>query len=234
MHVSHSRYQFSYIGFVLFLAFTTIALGKSHYVQFADANWAAIIGPPPASHSAQQREEIARILELQSMRTPVQIKRCKEEASVNEFYFARVLGPHFNQHEFPVTGELLHEAYSDAQAISEKLKHQWNRQRPYVADTRINPCVALEKSSSYPSGHAERGIIWATILSQIYPDKRELLMAAGQQLGQNRILAGVHYPSDVAAGQKLGAAIAAKLLANHDFQQHLEKAREECLSSPVH
>jgi hypothetical protein len=37
----------------------------------------------------------------------------------------------------------------------------------------------------------------------------------------------VHYPSDVAAGQKLGAEIARRLLANRDFRIELDSVRRE-------
>jgi len=42
---------------------------------------------------------------------------------------------------------------------------------------------------------------------------------------------GMHYPSDVAAGQKLGAAVAKKLLENEHFKAEFEKAKEECHSA---
>ena len=38
----------------------------------------------------------------------------------------------------------------------------------------------------------------------------------------------MHYPSDVAAGQKLGAEIARRLLANPDFRADLREAKQEC------
>jgi hypothetical protein len=38
----------------------------------------------------------------------------------------------------------------------------------------------------------------------------------------------MHFPSDVAAGQKLGAAIARELLESPDFKLQLEKMRAEC------
>jgi acid phosphatase (class A) len=209
------------------------AATRPHYVHFADSDWGSLIGPPPLAGSPEQKGEIVLLLDLQSKRTPAQVKRCKAEASATAFYFSRVLGEHFDEHDLPVTTQLLHDAYADAQSISEHIKRDWHRARPYDADSRINPCVTLEKSPSYPSGHAIRGILWATILSDIFPEKKDALMSLGRQLGDDRLIAGVHYPSDVVAGQKLGAAIAQKLLANPDFRAALAKARAECLA-PVH
>ncbi|HXE52353.1 MAG TPA: family 16 glycoside hydrolase, partial [Tepidisphaeraceae bacterium] len=102
------------------------------------------------------------------------------------------------------------------------------RPRPPAVEPRIHPCVMLERSSSYPSGHAERGIMWATLLSEMFPDKRDALMARGRQLGEDRLIAGMHWPSDIAAGQKLGAELAKKTLENADFKSQMAKAKAEC------
>ena len=53
-------------------------------------------------------------------------------------------------------------------------------------------------------------------------------MARGREIGSDRALAGIHYPSDVAAGQTLGAAVVAKIRDNPQFKIDLEKARAEC------
>jgi acid phosphatase (class A) len=219
-------------GFAVFIfCLQTVALcaaTRPHFVRFSDGDWGSLIGPPPLAGSPAQKAEVTTLLDLQSRRTDAQVKRCKAEATATPFYFSRVLGPHFDEHDLPVTNEVLHDASADAQSISEHIKRDWHRQRPYDADRRISPCVPLEKSPSYPSSHAIRGIVWAMMLSEIFPEKRAALMSAGRQLGDDRVLAGVHYPSDVAAGQKLGAAIAAKLLANPNFRIELNRARAEC------
>jgi membrane-associated phospholipid phosphatase len=55
-------------------------------------------------------------------------------------------------------------------------------------------------------------------------------MARGKQIGDDRFLAGMHYPSDVAGGQILGAEIAKMLLANPAFLAKLDQAKAECLA----
>jgi len=73
-----------------------------------------------------------------------------------------------------------------------------------------------------------RGILWASLLSEVFPGQRDSLMARGKQIGDDRFLAGMHYPSDVAAGQKLGAEIARRLLADDAFRARLQAVRDEC------
>ena len=55
-------------------------------------------------------------------------------------------------------------------------------------------------------------------------------MARAKLVGDDRALAGQHFPSDVAAGRILAKAIFEKMMQNPDFQGELDKAKEECLS----
>ncbi len=46
-------------------------------------------------------------------------------------------------------------------------------------------------------------------------------------LGRSRIVAGVHYPSDVEEGKKLADALVSALLANDAFKRDLAAAQAE-------
>jgi hypothetical protein len=70
--------------------------------------------------------------------------------------------------------------------------------------------------------------VWSRILAEIFPEKKERLLKRGLQVGEDRVIAGIHFPSDVAAGQKLGDAIADKLLADPQFNEALKQAKAEC------
>ena len=203
--------------------------GSAPYVTPSEFNLQAILGDPPADNSPEHREEVNRMLDLQAARTPEQESRCRDEVSVTAFSFAPVLGPWFNAKDLPFTARLMAEANVEGKAVTDAAKLKWARVRPPLAEPRIKPCVPLEHTGSYPSGHAMRGILWATLLSEMFPDHRDALMAFGKQIGDDRFLAGMHYPSDVAAGQKLGAEIAKRLLSSDAFRQNLAKAKAECV-----
>jgi membrane-associated phospholipid phosphatase len=72
-----------------------------------------------------------------------------------------------------------------------------------------------------------RGALWAEILVKLAPPLRGQLLARGAQIGHDRIIAGVHFPTDVAAGQKLGIAIARRLMAGSKFRRDLAHAKIE-------
>jgi acid phosphatase (class A) len=67
----------------------------------------------------------------------------------------------------------------------------------------------------------------ASVLAELAPDRRDALVRRGAQIGHDRVLAGVHYPSDVLAGLGLGEAIAQALLADAAFRASLEDVRKK-------
>jgi membrane-associated phospholipid phosphatase len=139
-----------------------------------------------------------------------------------------VLGDKFTEPPLPITAKLLKDVESDIKAFTKLAKAKWDRQRPPAVDPRIQPCVALETNASYPSAHAVRGVVWSRILAEMFPDKKDALLERGLLIGKDRYIAGIHFPSDVEAGQKLGDAIADKLLANPAFVTAMKEAKEEC------
>jgi acid phosphatase (class A) len=198
------------------------------YVQVGDFDFSTLLGGPPADNSPEHRAEIATMLYLQNRRTEQDVARCRQEANqINVWLFANVLGDDFNKVSHPLTAALFEDVRNEVRPIVLAAKAKWDRPRPYRSIPEIHPCVHLETGASFPSGHATLGMLWATVLAEIFPEQREAIMARGRQIGQDRFIAGVHYPSDVAAGQKLGAEIARRLLANRDFRIELDSVRRE-------
>jgi acid phosphatase (class A) len=220
----------SLLSLLLLVAAAPSSQNSTHYVAPTDFDIKAILSPPPADGSAEQKAEIEQMLKFQAGRTPEDVARCKAEVDVTAFAMSDVLGAWFNAKDLPETAKLMQQIYGDADALDDAAKVVWDRNRPPLSDSRIKPCVKVPKSNSYPSGHATRGLLWATVLAEIFPEHKDQLLARGRQIGTDRTLAGVHYPSDVAAGQKLAEAIVPKLLQNAQFKADLEKAKAECLA----
>ncbi|MDR3497957.1 MAG: phosphatase PAP2 family protein [Parvibaculum sp.] len=113
-------------------------------------------------------------------------------------------------------------------------KKVYNRLRPF--DTVIEgmprivpllPVDNLKDSPSYPSGHTAFAYEAALILSNLVPEEQDLIYARAAQYGHNRLVVGVHYPSDVEQGRVSGELIAGAFLQKDDFRALLEKARPE-------
>ncbi|TIU09915.1 MAG: phosphatase PAP2 family protein, partial [Mesorhizobium sp.] len=88
----------------------------------------------------------------------------------------------------------------------------------------------LSNSGSWPSGHATVGTMMGIILSDMVPEKRAEIMARAAEYAHNRVVGGIHYPSDVEMGKISGSAIAAVLLSRPDFKTEFKVARSELRS----
>jgi acid phosphatase (class A) len=220
----------------LFLAFSVHAPAKdpgqtAPYLQASDVDLKALLPNPPADGSPQTLQEIDLILKDQATRTPEEVARIRVEAShLNVFLFKNVIGPWFEEKELPVTDSLFHNVDASAGSIYEAGKKLWGRPRPFLQDKRIHPPISLPRNFSYPSGHSTESYLNALILSQMVPDLKDQILARGRQIGDDRVLAGVHFPSDVEAGRTLAQDLFSKLMANPAFQSDLARAKAEVAS----
>ncbi len=210
------------------------SVAAPHYLAADGFDWRAVVDPgPPAGDSAVAKAELATVLHDQAVRTPADVDRCRREDGLSPWLFADVLGDGFAHRSFPATDRLLRSAEVDALYFADTAKERWERPRPPAVDGRVHPCVGRQLTGSYPSSHAARGIVWATLLAEVYPDRKQQLLDEGKRIGDDRVIAGIHFPSDVAAGQKLGAALAERLLADPGVRADLAKAKAEAAATPV-
>jgi acid phosphatase (class A) len=217
---------------VLMVAMVCVAAGQP-FITPQQLPWENILTGPPAAGSDQEKAEIATLLQWQARRTASDVLRCKSEEKANPFIFSDVLGDKFTSETLPITAALLKQVQADIKTFTTLAKDKWERKRPPYVDDRIHPCVVLEENGSYPSAHAVRGVVWSRILAAEFPDKKPQLLARGLLMGKDRVIAGIHFPSDVEAGQKLGDAIADKLLADASFKKSLDAAKAECDAAGV-
>jgi acid phosphatase (class A) len=212
---------------VLVLTFGTLARADTKYLtkDQVDAT-ISLLSPPPVDGSPEQQGEIKTLLELQKNRTPELVARAEHNSKLTGMLFADVLGDWFNAKDLPLTQKMLADAGLEVKAVYSVGKAKFHRNRPFITDPSIHATMP-ETGFSYPSGHATGGMAYALILAEMFPEHKDELLAKGRQIGEDRELAGVHYPSDVAAGQKVGAEIAKQLLANPEFHAEMEKALDE-------
>ena len=60
---------------------------------------------------------------------------------------------------------------------------------------------------SYPSGHATTAFVWAELIGAIRPLCKPLLLARAAEIAHNRVVAGLHFPTDTLGGHELALAI---------------------------
>ena len=197
------------------------------YFNPASIELKTLLPDPPANDSATTKQELALILEKQKTRTPEEVARCRHEVKINVWVFDSVLGPVFAAKNLPVTAKLFEDIDANLLPVVISAKKYWDRPRPFLLDKNVHPAVELPKNASYPSGHSTLGNLDALVLAQLDPQQKDALLARGKLVGEDRIIAGVHYPSDVAAGETLAQDVFAKLMASPVFQADLAKAKVE-------
>lgn len=186
-----------------------------------------ILSGPSAPGSIETQREIEMVLAIQPTRTAADVARIKREGKLSPFLFDDVLGPWFTQENLPLTAALLETAGQDAAHLGETGKKFWSRPRPPLQDKRVKPSVGLPTNGSYPSGHGICGLVWGSLLAELAPDLRNVLIKRGEEIGNDRVLGGVHFPSDVEAGRTLARTVLAQFAANPTFRASVESARVE-------
>ena len=176
-----------------------------------------VVGLPPASGSAAAREDLAILLWLQGARTPEMEANAWLLLERNLGSFSRALGVDVVK-TTPQINAALKTFLKPVDAVKDGLKDRYQRPRPFVSHVLIKPCLPLEQGYSFPSGHATWYRAASELLADLVPERRDRLVAVGSHGGNSRVLCGVHYPSDVQAGQRLGVAAAAQVLASPQWK----------------
>jgi undecaprenyl-diphosphatase len=94
-----------------------------------------------------------------------------------------------------------------------QLKHRLVRERPYVSHAGIRLGTAPLDRYSFPSGHTLHAVCFTTIACSHVPGLLPLLLPFTCLVAASRVVLGLHYPTDVAAGAGLGCGIGISALA---------------------
>jgi acid phosphatase (class A) len=122
--------------------------------------------------------------------------------------------------------QCVYEAVEDA---VNPAKDKFKRMRPYnLPDNGLHPLkkISAKDTFSYPSGHAAYGATVGLILIEMVPELREKIYARIEDFGFSRMISGVHFRSDVYAGEVAGTTIAASLHQAERFQAQFDDAKK--------
>lgn len=200
------------------------------FVTNKDVDLTMILPPPPANDSAETKAELGEVLTLQVTRTPEMEARAVADAEENVWRFADVMGPNFTAEKLPKFSAFFDRVVATEGAVVDPAKDVWKRPRPHRLSDLVKPAVKLSSSGSWPSGHATVGTMMGIILADMVPERRVEIMARAAEYAHNRVVGGIHYPSDVEMGKISGSVIAAVLLNRDDFKAEYEVARAELRS----
>jgi acid phosphatase (class A) len=202
---------------------------SAYYIDPQMLTLGLLVPPPPAVGSQANAAELVELHRIEQARTPDQVAAAKaDEAEEDMFVYKTVLGPNFTVDTLPVTAELGVHVKNEQSVAGGMLKQLFARPRPYQTDKTLHPvCALTDVPNSYPSGHALTGYLEAFTLAEIVPEKRNEILARADDYAHNRLVCGVHYPSDIEESRRVAYLVFGYMLATPRFQRDLAAAKAE-------
>ncbi len=195
----------------------------------------AFVPPAPGPDSTRQAFDdgvVAQMLSLRgTTRWDLAIRDARLEFPAAAEAFSCALGLPITEEDTPELYMLMRRTLADLGLSTSTAKKAYQRERPFMVSGEPM-CTPedeemLRGDGSYPSGHTAIGWGWGLILSELAPERAEVLVARGRAFGESRNVCNVHWRSDIIAGRMAGAAAVARLHTNEQFLIAMDGARED-------
>ena len=208
-----------------------MALSDKPYLVESDADFAALLPPPPADGSPADKRDMQLVLGLQKDMTPERLARIQADTQANVYRVAaEVFGADFTKEKFPLTGAFFDKINKDSVVGVRPIKQKYKRLRPFQANKEVvSPAniAAASQGPTYPSGHSTLGAEVAFLLAMMVPEKKTELFARGWQYGEQRVASGVAYPSDWEGGHIGAAVMVSLMLQKPEFRADFDAVKTE-------
>ncbi len=206
-----------------------LQLDGRHFLDSDPEAFAALFAAPPARDSAVTRRELDELLAMQATRTAEQIAAARADRKTDIERLYPALG--FNAKTappLPALHRLAQHVETDVRIYVRAAKDRFRRLRPYEIEPRLQPCIENVKGDlSYPSGHAAYGYAMAYLLAGLVPERRRELVSRGEEFARQRLVCGVHFPSDLQAGDRAARILLKAMSSVPGFQTELAGATIE-------
>lgn len=193
------------------------------------------VPPFPVEGSAAARADIAASGRLRALensdRWLLATRHAELRPALALAHFDCALGFRVTAADSPRLVSLLERVLHDANETAERTKARAFRFRPVGVDANRAACQVVSDagraSPSYPSGSATVGTAFGQVFAALVPDQAGPLALIGHEIAVSRMVCGMHYPADVAAGEQLGEAVFGAIAATPAFVADVEPARRE-------
>jgi acid phosphatase (class A) len=210
------------------LGATHAAAAEPPFLTARQLDLTRILPTPIANGSPQALAEEQAVIAAQKAASPERIALAAADANETVYdMFTRTLGPAFVPENMPRAAVFFGRVGDSEDETVDPVKKIYGRTRPFLANPDIKPLVKQSKSGAYPSGHTTRVTLMAIVLGDMLPEKRPLLWARAAEYADSRVIGGMHYPNDLAAGRMAGVAMAMAMQADPQFRAEFELAKAE-------
>ena len=187
---------------------------------------------PPDTSSAEfaldvQRYQWGKTMRSDSLRAAQAIRDAIWDLDTLAAIFSEPFGMKITPKETPEIYKAFMQGVATIQQVRVRPKAYYHRLRPFeffgehVLD--LSEEAGLRGEGSYPSGHTIRGWAAALLLSEINPAASNALFARAWVYGENRVIVGAHWQSDVTASRPAASFVH----ASPEFCKQMDKARKE-------
>ena len=190
-------------------------------VYLSLANRPCPLPPPPPNGGTETLLELNHLIELQTSSTEEEREYAVRMDILRNHYemwateATRITGEKYDYGFFNKISTCI-----DGYLNYMKLKY--DRPRPYqlapIMGKRLYMFIDEPGTASYPSGHSMDAWTFAMILSKRHPMHEREFYAIAHSIGLSRMVAGVHFPSDIRAGKML-AESALHIIEDHDLMK---------------
>src|SRR5258706_3390485 len=212
--------SFLCLSLVIGSLFPLFGYGEStNFLQNGVPNGVALLPEPPKSGSPEEAADLETVRSVFGAKTDAEKARAFKDSSLSFALFAPAIGPEFDLEHLPQTRALLDQVKKEIGIVIDIPKDHFKRKRPYLLDSHLS-LGDPEPSFSYPSGHSTPGTVYSMVLAELFPQKKEPILAVGRTIGWDRGLIGKPFPTDVYAGRFLGHALVKELSNRPKFWQY--------------
>ncbi len=211
-----------------FLVLSSPALSAHECVGHSGEPLVSLLQPPPCQTCEETKAELDELADLEHTRTPEQAIRAGEDVKRSVGRFLEGAGIVFDATALDACEDFFMKRRIEEKAAVDAAKDTFCRLRPFMTPGNgLHPVQEAkpDESFSYPSGHATYGATVGFLLAEMMPEKRATIYSRINDYAHNRMVAGVHFRSDVEAGKLYGAAIVKALFAKPGFAGEFEVAK---------
>jgi acid phosphatase (class A) len=229
LNMARTPLRLAVVAILLFGATAEAQAGddKPFYIQPSQVDLNDLLAPPPALGSPEEKLDLDAVLAAERDRSADDVGAAEEDHERSIFRFAAVLGAGFTAPRLPYATEFFARVYADEKRIVNVTKAHFKRPRPFMVDSGLMPMVYPKSTPSYPSGHTTYAYVIAILLARMVPEKAALIFQRAAFYGNNRVVVGAHFPTDVEAGRISGTVIDSVFFSDGKFMADFNRARTE-------